>query len=886
MIFQKSAAQNRLDSVFVKVDKPVVLIDYINQVENQSKLKFFYLKEWFQSYLVTPAENNLSLREAFHSIFGGTDFSFIYLYDYAVIFFKDPTNEIARDNIVNKAIRDNVEVSNLFLGEIRPITPNEKVKLTGNVVDDQTQSPLPGVLIRVVGSDIGSITTSDGNYELSLSAGEHLIAFKLVNYQEEMLRLTIYQDGFAKINLEEEPTTLEEVVVVDQSIVTKQAGQTSIRIVDVKRAPAFFGEADVVKILQSKTGVTAVSEASTGFNVRGGGADQNLVLFDGTPIFNTSHALGFFSAFNADAVKEASFYKGGIPSEYGGRASSVLSLTSNEGSFEKLNGRMGIGFISGNLTFGGPIKKNINSFNLSLRSTYSDWILKLLNSSYNDVERSSIFFYDGSLKYSSKLAHGGKLTVSSYWSKDRFQLTNDTTNQWQNQAVAIQYYKPVSANLFYYLSVHFGSYQYTVSDKPGLSDFKLKYGVYYPSLKFIMHKDGLHKQTYGFQTTYYNFKPGTLRPVSNGSNTNSITMDNENAIESAIFYGDSFSFGSNFQIDAGLRLSIFNRIGEATVYRYAPGQPLEPRNTLDSTVYKKGDIIKSYFGPEPRLSIRYQVNGISSLKASYNRIYQYVHLISNTASITPVDIWQSSNTYFKPQIADQVSLGYFRNSKNNKWESFIDVYLKHTQNILDFKDGAQLILNPKLETALLTGIGKSYGVELSIEKVKGRLSGNINYTFSRSLRQIAGLTKEEQINNGNFYASNYDQPHIMNVNWRYNLRKRVFFAGSFTYHTGRPISFPLSAYKINEAPIIDFSERNNYRLPDYHRLDLVLIIEGTNKRNKILDGQWIISLYNVYGRKNPYSAFFDYNVSGSVKPYQISLIGVPIPSISYQIKFE
>jgi len=312
---------------------------------------------------------------------------------------------------------------------------------------------------------------------------------------------------------------------------------------------------------------------------------------------------------------------------------------------------------------------------------------------------------------------------------------------------------------------------------------------------------------------------------------------------------------------------------------------LEPRNITDSIYYSSGEPVKTYGGPEPRLSLNYRINPNSSLKLGYNRIYQYIHLVSNTAAVTPVDIWQSSNTYFSPQLGDQLSIGYFRNSKNSMYESFIEVYAKQIQNILDFKDGANLILNPQLETALLPGNGLAYGVEISIDKIKGRLVGGVNYTYSRSLRKINGEFESEKINNGEYYPSNFDQPNIVNLNWRYSIKRNIFFSGIFTYHTGRPISIPLAAYEINSAPIIDFSDRNNYRLPDYHRLDLALIIEGGNKRIKKINGQWTISVYNIYGRKNPYSAFFDYNVAGAVKPYQLSLIGVPVPSVSYGIKF-
>jgi hypothetical protein len=656
-------------------------------------------------------------------------------------------------------------------------------------------------------------------------------------------------------------------------------------MIDLSRSPSFLGEMDVIKTLQLQTGISTVSEVSTGFNVRGGGVDQNLVLYDGVPIFNTSHALGFFSAFNAEAIKETSFYKGGIPAEYGGRVSSVLSMTSKEGDYQNWHGNFGVGFVSSNLTLGGPIKKDSSSLILSLRSTYSDWILNFLQDGYKNIEQSSVSFYDGSMKYAQRLKNGGKLMVSAYKSSDKFQLATDSTSQWHNLALGVRYDNVFSNNYYYSLGLYAGKYSYQVSEDDPATAFNLGYSVFYPSLKFDVNRDGQHKQSFGFQSTFYNFKPGDLNPTSDQSNSRSITMPDERSVESAIYFSDAFTWKERFHLDAGLRLSMYNRVGSGLVYNYEEGSPLEAKNVIDSTEYGSGEIMKTYGGVEPRLSIRYTIGRQSSIKLSYNRIYQYIHLVSNTAAVTPVDIWQSSNTYFKPQIADQVSLGYFRNSKEGVWQGFVEAFYKQTQNILDFKDGANLILNPKLETALLSGIGKSYGIEFSLKKAKGKLDAEINYTYSRSLREVNGSFDVEKINNGNSYPSNYDQPHIFNLNWRYSLSRKIFFSGIFTYHTGRPISIPLAAYKINESPIIDFSDRNTYRLADYHRLDLALVIEGSNKKSKRIKSEWAFSIYNVYGRKNPYSAYFAYSQGGPVKSYQISLIGVAVPSLSYGLKF-
>jgi hypothetical protein len=383
----------------------------------------------------------------------------------------------------------------------------------------------------------------------------------------------------------------------------------------------------------------------------------------------------------------------------------------------------------------------------------------------------------------------------------------------------------------------------------------------------------------------YDFNPGSLKPANPESNAKDIDIRNERSLESALYFSDAFNLQEDVLIEAGMRLSVFNRIGPGTIYKYAPDRPTETWNITDSTQYSSGKIMKTYFGLEPRLSIKYSLSPDDAIKLGYNRMFQYLHLVSNTAAVTPVDVWQSSNSYFKPQIADQISLGYYRNLKEDMYEAFAEVFYKNVQNILDFKDGANLILNKHLETALLKGKGKAYGIETSVSKIKGRLQGSVNYTFSRSWRKIDGRFSGEKINKGDWYPSNYDQPHVATVNWRYGISRRHFFSGTFTYRTGRPMSLPVSVYEVDGVPVLNFSDRNLYRIPDYHRLDIAFIIEGNHKRKKLWDGTWVVSFYNVYGRRNAYSVFFQNDGSGDLRPYKLSVIGSIVPSLSYSFKF-
>jgi len=879
-------AQSGLETRLENVRPGQPLVEFLKEFESTHKIKFFYVEEWLAPYSMLSNLNGLPLGDALTILFRESDINYVFLYDYAVILVKDPARELERKMLIQKAEDNKITIDRINLGDKQQFTPGTRVTLRGTVTSKDNKLPLGGATIFVNGLNIGTGTAANGKYQFVIPGGEYVVSYRFINYEEKIVNLSIYQDGEVNMQLQETPLTLDEVIIRDQSITDRRIGQTSIRMVDLRRSPSFMGEKDIIKQLQIQSGVSTVSEASSGFNVRGGGADQNLVLYDGVPIFNTSHALGFFTAFNSEAVSEASFFKGGIPAEYGGRVSSVLNMASREGDYRKWKGSAGIGLVSSNVTIGGPVKIDTSSLSVSFRTTYSDWMLNFLKSRYKNISNSSIFFYDGSIKYAHKINKTSKLTLSAYTSHDKFRLATDTANQWRNMAFAARYEKSLTPNLFLNVGIYAGQYSYEVNKNEGANAFELRYKITYPSLKIdFNHDKNRSKQSFGLHTTYYRFSPGELKPTSSESTIKTTTMPVENSVESALYFTQGYTFNEKFDAEVGLRLSMFNRIGPGTVYLYKPDAPIEVRNTIDSIHYGAGEMMKTYFGPEPRASLRYNITERSSIKVGYNRIYQYVHLISNTAAITPVDIWQSSNTYFKPQMADQISAGFFNNSKNNMYETSVELYYKKLNNVLDFKDGANLILNPQLETSLLRGTGKAYGAEFSVNKVRGKMVGGLNYTYARSLRQVNGEFDSEKINNGEVYPSNYDQPHILNINWRYSLTRKVFFSGIFTYHTGRPLSLPTAGYIVNGSPISDFSERNNYRVPDYHRLDLALVIEGSNKKKKLGESFWTISIYNVYARKNPYSVYFVDQGAAVLKPYQLSIIGTAVPSLSYSFKF-
>jgi hypothetical protein len=880
-----SFAQSLLDApVRIKEDKPAIA--FFEELEKTSRVRFYFLEDWIRFSTVYSKDDGKKLKDVLDALMIESDLKYSLLFDYAIIFTRDPSIAIQRENLLYRAAASRKDIQTVTLGSReKDYRPGKRIIVSGKIKSEVNDEVIGNSIVYVNNLNLTFNSDATGNYSLNLPAGEHVITFQSQNFSDKVIDLRAYANGKLDIILEEAPTILQEVEVSDQAIVTGRAGQSSLLIKNLKRGPTFLGESDVIKNLQIQPGVTSVGEVSAGFNVRGGGTDQNLVLYDGIPIFNTSHALGFFSGFNPEAIGNVTFYRGGIPAEFGSRVSSVLNITSREGDYKKWSASGGIGIISSNVTVGGPIKRDTTSVIASFRSSYSNWLLRKVKSNYADIGESSLAFMDGSLKLAHKLNSRTKIQLSGYASQDEFSLANDTLYQWQNLSGSLRIDHTHSERLFSTVTLGFGRYGYNFRDDDPENAFKMQYGITYPSLNIDLNRNGDHSLSFGVHNTFYNFKPGLIKPTSSESTQGEIKMRDENSLETALYISDGFYWKENLYAEFGLRYSLYNRLGAGTVYNYTPGSAIEPRNTMDSTNYGAGEIMKTYHGPEPRVSLRYTLTPTASVKLGYNRIYQYMHLITNTAAITPVDIWQSSNTYFKPQIADQISLGYYRTFHDNMFEGFVEAYYKNIQNVLDFKDGASLIMNRKIETALLPGKAIAYGVEVSGSKVKGRLQGMVNYTYSRSLRKVDGLRENEKINSGEYYASNSDQPHVTNLNFRYGVSRRHFFSGNFTYHTGRPMSAPRDGYIIDNNVISDFSERNKFRIPDYHRLDLAFIIEGNHKRKKLWDGTWTISFYNIYARKNAYSVFYDEDpVTKKLEPYKLTVIGTVIPSLSYGFK--
>lgn len=866
------------------------LVDVLNSIDKEYSAKFYFLPKWLESIKLSAEDKGESLQTVLERHFMHTDYAYVKMYPNVIVIIKDPSGAIARKETLETAINHNKKVDRLIIKKSDTLKPDRFVQITGHISDSDSDEPIPMAYIDVVDSDVSTSSDENGNFQLTLASGDHVLSISFSDYQTKIVDLSANDDGQLALKLEKQSVLLDEVVIEDRwerDMKTSRIGQSNVDIKKIQRKPAFLGEVDLVKQVQNMAGVTTVGEAASGFNVRGGSVDQNLILYDGIPVFNNSHVFGFFSGFNSEALQGATFYRGGIPAKYGGRASSVLDIQSKNGDYKRWNGKLGVGIITGNLTVNGPLKNDKTALAVSVRSTYSNWLIHTVDTDYADMSDSDVSFYDASLRFSHIFNEKSSIAFSGYKSHDSFSLFGDSTYRWNNFQFSSTLEHQYSTKLNATITGGVSSYGYKVTNEDFQTASELAYRITSSTIKADFNlKQKAHTLNFGLSFTHYIFNPGSLSPNSSASNAKDFSLDKQYAVSSAIYLSDQWNLGAKFNIEIGTRIPLFTSFGPASVYKYRKGAIREIFTITDTLNFKSGEPIKTYIGFEPRLSFRWEVGAHSSIKLGYNRIYQYLHLVTNTTAVTPIDIWQPSSYYFKPQRADQVSLGYFQDFNEQAYGFSTEGFYKQIDNILDFKDGAQLILNEHLETDLLQGKGTSYGVETSIFKNSGRFTGSINYTYSRAFRTIKGSSSIESINRGKQYPASYDQPHVLNVTWKYNLSSRHYFTGNFTYHKGRPITVPLSVLTFENTSVAYFSARNQYRIPDYHRLDVALVIEGNHKKNKKWEGTWVFSIYNVYSRKNPYTIFFKNSDEGIPKPYQLSIIGTILPSITYKIELK
>lgn len=766
----------------------------------------------------------------------------------------------------------------------------DKFTLSGTVTDANSNETLIGVNIYVPALKIGTTTNAYGFYSLTLPKGTYSFEFSYVGYQTLSEDIVMTENLRKNVNLSmgEE---LQEVVIVEKTRANIRKAEMSVNklsIATIKKMPVVLGEVDVIKSILLLPGVTNAGEGASGFNVRGGGADQNLILLDEAVIFNSSHVFGFFSVFNPDAIKDLKLYKGGIPSRFGGRGSSVLDIYQKDGNSKDFHMNGGIGLISSRLLAEGPIVKDKGSFLIGGRGSYAHLFLKLTD---ND---NSAYFYDLNAKLSYKLDDQNSLYFSGYFGRDVFKLADSFTNIYGNSTLNLRWNHLYNDKLFSNLSLIYSDYYYGLTlDFVGFQyDSGIKnYNFKYDFKNYISDK---LKLNFGANAIYYDFNPGTIEPTTLESGINSRQLEKKYAFEPALYLEAEHDLTKKLSLMYGLRYSMFYRLGQSTVNLYQDNQAVTYNETLK--IYEKGKPIGTEFfdsnktlasfdNLEPRFSVSYALNDNQSVKASYNRMTQYLQLVSNTSSPTPLDVWTPSDRYIKPQIVDQVALGYFQNLKNDDYTLEVETFYKEVQNRIDYIDGADLIANEALEQIILNGKLRAYGLEVMFRKNTGKFNGWISYTLSRSEQQTPGRTATEiGINNGNWYKSAYDKLHNIAVTTAYDLNEKWSFGANFALQSGQPVTFPNGQYQYQDITIPNYGLRNEERLPTYHHLDIAATYTPKPNKKKGWQGEWVFSIYNIYNRQNAASINFRQNESGVNEAVRFSIFGA-VPAVSYNFKF-
>ena len=752
--------------------------------------------------------------------------------------------------------------------------------ISGEIRDSKSGEALIGAAVYPAGFPAkGVATNAYGFFSLTLPEGTYDLTTQFVGYERKVQSINLDQNMRRNIELKESVVTLGEVTVKgereDHNITSSQMGNTKLNIAEIKNVPVLFGEKDVIKTIQLLPGVKSAGEGNAGFYVRGGGADQNLILLDEATVYNPSHVLGFFSVFNSDAIKDVNLIKGGMPAEYGGRLSSVLDVKMNEGNDKEYHVSGGIGLISSHLTVEGPIQKDKSSFIISGRRTYADLFLKA--SSNTMLKNTNIYFYDLNMKTNFRLGQKDRLFVSGYFGRDDISIlrsSNAFQSKWGNTTATMRWNHIFSNKLFMNTSLIYSDFTYNqqlgsdstqINVQSTIRDYNLKQEWQY-------YLNPKHTLKGGFNTIYHTFIPGSVTGTSTVSLQNS-EIPKRYALDNALFLSDDYTVNNRLKVNAGIRLSNFNLMGPTTIYGFDPDG-----NITDTTTYKTNENIKSYWGFEPRLSANYVLNPSSSIKASYARTQQYIHLLSNATSYQSADLWIPSSSIVKPQIADQYSLGFFKNLNNNLFETSVEVYYKNMQNQIEYKNGAQFVLNKTAEADLVFGKGKSYGIELFAKKKYGKFNGWVSYTLAFTDRTFP------EIDRGQVFPAKQDRRHEISVVGIYQVSPRLTLSGTWVYYTGNAVTFPSGKYLVDNRIISYYTERNGYRMPDYHRLDVAAT--WIQKKTKRFESSWSFSVYNVYNRMNAYSISFrpSATVPNQTEVVKLTLFPV-IPSITYSFKF-
>jgi len=883
---------------------------FVESLEKSSGLTFFYRPEWTSGVTITAKGEGLSLTEVLLQSLeplgltcymdGGNN---VFILRGSIIRLEDviaadrvresaePENEVPNETMERKYFgseREPVRTESVVIGRSADAGQGSMVKLYGRIWNKESGEALLGATIYFPDTETGIITDQYGQYQVVLPAGHHQLSVHSLGMKVKQYDLSIYSDGRLDVEMENEIIPLNEVVISSdryQNVSGIQMGYSRLDIQTIKEIPLVMGEKDLIRVAQLLPGVQSVGEGSSGFNVRGSSADQNMFYIDRIPVYNTFHLFGFFSAFSPDIIKEFNLYKSNIPVEYGGRIASVFNVTTREGNKNQFTARGGISPITGHVAVEGPLKKEKHSFVLSARSTYSDWILKFLEDP--SLRNSKASFYDLSAAVTIDPDESNLIKIFGYYSSDHFQYSDVLSYDYQNTGAAVTWRHRISSSLSSDMAAVFSNYSFgTVNQEfPSSSyshDYRIGQGELLADFKWVPVRK--HLITFGGKVIYYHLDRGKIAPFGDQSVMKSSELGVDNGIESAIYFSDKYEIIPGITLYGGIRYSLFNNLGPAEIFTYSANAPRDPSNVSDTLTFSPGALIKSYSGPDFRFAANLRTGPSSSVKLSYNRTRQYIFLLTNTIAIAPTDQWKLCDYHIRPLYGDQVSAGFFKDFPGTGVQASAEVYLKKIHNIVEYKQSADIIGSQHIEQDVLQGKQDAYGIELMLEKETGKLNGWVSYTFSRSEITVDGTFPWQRINDGKPYPSNYDKPHALNLVMNYRVNRRLSLSGNVVYSTGRPVTYPVSSYYLRGQEIISYSQRNEYRLPDYFRIDLSVNLEGNLKARKNIHSYWMVNIYNLTGRKNAYSIYFR-SEEGQLNSYRMAIFGTAIVSLSWNFKF-
>jgi hypothetical protein len=872
---------------------------FVDEAESKAGIRFFFRDEWVQDLKPGDYPGITSLPELLSKMFKT---KFLYFYrdsngDFIITknaevehieIVQAERNSIPQDDYAMEMEMQRASESlHLDIGDPSGKDLPGNVNITGSIIESDSRESLSGTSVFVQDMSIGRLSNQYGFFNLDIPRGAHVIRFSFIGMKEKKVYVNVYGPGVLNIEMNSALIPLKETVVYGERNAILQRNESGVVKVDVealKFQPASMGEPDITKSLLLIPGVLSVGEGSVGFNVRGGSSDQNLMLLYGAPIYYPSHFFGFFTSVNADIIKDFTIYKGGIPARYGGRLSSVIDINTKEGNRRETKGNAGISPVTTHILVEGPLKKDKASFVLAARTTYSNWVLRLLDNPA--IRNSAASFYDINASISYDINKNNKLEISSYLSHDSFRLNSDTLYRYNNNIISARLRHSFTNRHFVVINLYNSYYGYDMSsDKPTTEEFILSHRINSMGLKadFNLYS-GSHEIRYGLEMTHHSVLPGHILPLTDSSLVLAKSIPYEHAVEAAVYIDERYPISESVSVNAGLRFSSYRSLGPGSVLEYDPELSKQSSSVIDTINFKSAHTISHYAGPEFRFSVNIRVSENGSLKINYNHMRQYLNLLSNTFAISPTDTWKLSDKYIKPQIGDQYAAGFYRLMSGGKIEASVEVYYKRIKNMVDFKGMADLIMNEHIEMDLAPVDGKAYGIELLLKKSTGRTRWNIGYTWSRTLLKSTGNFRDEIINDSKWFPANYDKPGNLTITHTYLYSRRLSFSTNFTWSTGRPVTYPLTSYYIGNKLVVQYSDRNAYRIPDYMRLDVSCTINGNLRSHKIANPHFIFSVYNLLGRQNPYSVFFR-NDKNIIYGYQLSIFGRAIPSVSFNFDF-